>query len=308
MCKPQSEGGQRCFAHASQRFDKALAAVGAARTPKAQDAARVRARAAGVLLASTPRGAARIAEFADAESARGDRDAAQYWATIGAEGARLREVNARVAEEIAARRLAAQPASMLRSTRANVTALRREMDAMGLAELHPLRAVLSGRMGSHLFVARDAEGRLVGGIDASVTKFRGQTDVGVLNMRVIEQRTGHGQRLIADCATMVDGGGELRVYSAVTSAKPFYAKTGATFTPGSSLGTWSPESVAAMKAGQTPPPGEVISPAEGRRRERHRLRENYPDSYRATYGDVHPDDVPDEPHPSERALQNTDAA
>lgn len=70
---------------------------------------------------------------------------------------------------------------------------------------------------------------------------------------------GIGTRTLTElvCAT---GAKELAVHGALDSAKPFYARTGAEFTPGLARGVWSTEAVAALAqgspiAGYVPPEG-----------------------------------------------------
>lgn len=89
MCKPKAQGGQRCFSHAMERYEKALTAQRKATTEAKVDEANFRVQAAIVDLAATPQGAEFVTAKRDAASPRD----AVYYDSVLKQAAALAERN-----------------------------------------------------------------------------------------------------------------------------------------------------------------------------------------------------------------------
>lgn len=178
---------------------------------------------------------------------------------------------------------------VVRATVANQKLLDAEMTAQGIGEDHPMRGVLTRARGNRLAVVRQ-RGKIVGGLAMDVSS----GSVGINEVRVLnaDQKGGVGTELIRQAAQQVTGKyGSLNVYGAVNSAKPFYVKTGARFTPDSDLGSWSDEAIAALKAGKTPPPGIWHTRESYWAEQLTETKKLYPEHYRELYGTLTPAQV-----------------
>jgi hypothetical protein len=178
-------------------------------------------------------------------------------------------------------------AETIRATVANQKAIDRELADIGLPDDHPMRGVLTRAQGSHFVVARD---RGTGKITGGMAIFKDSGDVTIKQVRVFNDQKGGGvgTEMIREAARQTGPRGELSVHGAIESAKPFYAKTGATFRSNTSTGTWSPEAIAALKAGAVPPPGRVLTPEQDFAEQLADTQRKYPDYYRELYGDLSP--------------------
>jgi GNAT superfamily N-acetyltransferase len=152
------------------------------------------------------------------------------------------------------------PIENVRATQANLRALDRELTAQGLSEEHPMRGVLgvaSYSRGDHKAVARDKDGKIIGGASYEINRVQRQVEL--LEMRVMTsgQRQGTGKALIrnlAETAGNLPRGHlySMAVFGAVESAKPFYARAGATGVSHSSIMRWTPETLARLRRGEDP--------------------------------------------------------
>lgn len=101
MCRSKSEGGQRCYGHASEKLLLARSALDRASTPQEQDRVLQKVLQAQIELASTPRGAAEFQE-AIAASADGSFER-RMLERIVERGAELRERNQAVFDAVRSR-------------------------------------------------------------------------------------------------------------------------------------------------------------------------------------------------------------
>jgi GNAT superfamily N-acetyltransferase len=140
-----------------------------------------------------------------------------------------------------------------------------DLTAQGCGPDHPMRGVFG--WGSHYAIARNEQWEIVGAISYEVEPILEQVDI--CHMRVLEQRRGIGHQLIAHLAVVAGDRfhGDrytIVVHSAVESAVPFYAKTGADFANRCShVGTWPVATVRDLRDGRTPTPGYVAPNREG---------------------------------------------
>lgn len=144
--------------------------------------------------------------------------------------------------------------STVRLTKATRKSINNELTAQGISKDSPLRYVATGGHAGTRYaaIARDHSGRIVGSIGYDIE--RGQRQISILEMRVTQQRAGIGQALIRHVAgqtSKLPHGDQYRmlVYGAISSAKPFYAKTGATGSGTSSLMEWSPAALRSLRDG-----------------------------------------------------------
>lgn len=135
-----------------------------------------------------------------------------------------------------------------------------ELTAQGVAPDNPLRHIFESPMGNRVLVVRNEKGDVVGGVQYDVSKRDRQLNV--RDMRMTEQRSGHGTKAFQEIAKVaVDEGLTLHVWGAVASAKPFYAKQGAVFQQGSSHGEFTKQARDALAQGK-PIPGHPEMPYE----------------------------------------------
>lgn len=139
--------------------------------------------------------------------------------------------------------------------------LQKELDSQGLDEMAPIRGVVGNYKGTHKAISRDEQGNITGAIDFAID--RNAKMIAVHDVRVNLKRQGIGQELLKEVVKSVENlpnseKYEMLVFGAITTAIPWYIKTGATFVPWSSVGTWSPEKVLQLRAGKMPPPGKMM--------------------------------------------------
>lgn len=132
------------------------------------------------------------------------------------------------------------------STASSRKAIAAELDRQGLDKNSPLRGVLGDYRGSHLLIHRDSSGKIDAGVSYTHDK-RGKS-IELHEVRVLPKKQGIGTQMLSDLAQRHPGH-TMTVYGAVESAKPWYAKTGATMVPHSSVGYWDKESVDALRRG-----------------------------------------------------------
>lgn len=125
----------------------------------------------------------------------------------------------------------------------------KELDDQGVDEMSPIRHIFASSMGNQVAVVRDHGGKVVGGVQYDVD--RGDKEVVVTDMRMMQKRMGHGTAAFESIAKVADEKGfQLKVTNAVGSAKPFYAKLGANFQHGHGTGAWTPAGRSALAAGK----------------------------------------------------------
>ena len=128
-------------------------------------------------------------------------------------------------------------------------AILKELDAQGVEAMSPLRHIFERPMGNRVAVVRDGDGKVVGGVQYEVNKqFR---EVSVRDMRMLEQRQGHGTAAFEAIAKVaVENDAKLSIFGAVESAKPFYMRLGAVFQTGFGSANFTTEARNALASGK----------------------------------------------------------
>lgn len=128
-------------------------------------------------------------------------------------------------------------------------AILKELDDQGLPEDNPLRHIFKSVMSDQVLVIRDAKGHVVGGVQYQLDK-AGQ-ELNVRDMRILPEQQGYGTAAFIEMAKVaVEHQALMMVRGAVSSAKPFYAKQGAIFQNGSSMGWFTDEATKALAQGK----------------------------------------------------------
>lgn len=139
-------------------------------------------------------------------------------------------------------------------------AISAELTAQGVAPDNPLRHIFETPMGNRVLVVRNEKGAVIGGVQYDVSKRDRQLNV--RDMRMSEQRSGHGTKAFQEMAKVaVDEGFTLHIWGAIQSARPFYAKQGAVFQKGFSHGEFTKQARDALAEGK-PIPGHPGLPYE----------------------------------------------
>lgn len=127
----------------------------------------------------------------------------------------------------------------------------KQLDKQGLDPQNPLRGVLQYNVvGNHSIVHRDpATGHIDAGINYTYQKHRTtQThSISLHDVRSLRKGHGIGAEMIRQIVKAHPEAKDMAVHGAIESAKPFYAGTGASMSPTSSFGEWSPEAVKALR-------------------------------------------------------------
>jgi hypothetical protein len=125
------------------------------------------------------------------------------------------------------------------------------LDRQGLHPENPLRGVIQYNFrGSHTLFHRNEAGEIDAGIH--YTHLKRDKEIHVADMRVLPKRQGIGTRALIHLAREHPDH-TMRVYGAVDSAKPWYARTGADIRHRSSIGEWDESAMAALRAGAPTP-------------------------------------------------------
>jgi hypothetical protein len=141
----------------------------------------------------------------------------------------------------------------LPNTAASRTAIKRQLDKQGVDKTSPLRGVLQEHaQGTHVLIHRAASGDIDAGFDYSHDKQYKKLDL--LDVRVLPKKQGIGTKMLQDLAQRHPNH-SMTVYGAVESAKPWYAKNGAQFVPGNSVGEWGQSAMEALRNGAALPKG-----------------------------------------------------
>lgn len=127
----------------------------------------------------------------------------------------------------------------------------KELQDQGMdMQSNPLVHIFQSRMGNKVAVVRDADGKVVGGVQYELDRTRGYGFVTVTDMRILPKKQGYGTKAFQAIAKIAkEHNLPLRVHGAVSSAKPFYSKLGAVFQTGHNTGDWPKASRNALAAG-----------------------------------------------------------
>lgn len=154
---------------------------------------------------------------------------------------------------------------IIENTPTSRAAMSDELTRLGVGEMSPLRGVLENFRGSHHLFRRNTAGGIDAGID--YTQERKYKELHINDMRVLPQRQGIGTQMLTHLAREHPDH-TMDVHGAVGSAKPWYAKTGATMTSNSGYGEWNADAMAGLRAGSpinrpySDPVTEVPKPTE----------------------------------------------
>lgn len=165
------------------------------------------------------------------------------------------------------------------SLKKHMEPLRKELNAQGMDETHPMHAIIGYSYGPKTFIpnadrtviARDPNGKIAGALSHDVR--RADRELDLQDMRTLPEHKGQGVgegmvRSMAEHTKELPFSDKysMRVSGAVPTAVKFYQKMGADFPddPGyfGSTGHWSPEKTQQLAHGQRPEPG-TLHPAFG---------------------------------------------